>query len=67
MEHKKELVLARNSPPGTAAVARALYLVPSPSVTSDLAVNGRVPSWMEADSAGQDAPISVWWEYPPTY
>jgi hypothetical protein len=65
MEHKKELVLARNSDPGTAVVARALYLVAPPSVTSDLATNGRVPLWMESDSAGQDAAITVWWDYPP--
>jgi hypothetical protein len=65
MEHKKELDLARNSDLGTAVVARALYLVVPPSVTSDLATNGRVPSWMESDSAGQDAPITVWWDYPP--
>ena len=22
-------------------------------------------SWIEADPAGQDAPISVWWDQPP--
>ena len=65
MEHKKELVLAINSDPGTAVAARALYLVVPPSVTPDLATNGRVPSWMESDSAAPDAPITVWWEYPP--
>ena len=67
MEHNKEQVLARKSPPGTAVVARALYLVVPPSGTSGLAANGRIPSWMESDSAGRDAPISVWWEYPPSY
>jgi hypothetical protein len=65
MEHEKELVLARNSDRGTAVVARALYLVVSPPVKSDLAPNGRVPSWMESESAERDAPITVWWEYPP--
>jgi hypothetical protein len=65
MEYKKELVLAGNSHPGTTVVARALYLVVPPSGTSDLATNGRVPVWMQSDSAGQDALISVWWDYPP--
>ena len=65
MEHKKELVLARNPEPGTAVVARALYLVVPPPVTPDLATNGKVPSWMESISAGQDTSITVWWEYPP--
>lgn len=65
MEQKRELVLARDSDPRTGVVARALYLVVPPPVTSDLSTNGRVPSWMKSDSAEQDAPITVWWEYPP--
>jgi len=65
MEHKKELVLARNTDPGTAVATRALYLVASTSATSDLATNGRVPAWMKSDFAGRDATISVWWEFPP--
>jgi hypothetical protein len=65
MEHRKEPVSARNPDRETAVVARALYLVVSPPVNSDLATNGRVPSWMKSESAEQDAPITVWWEYPP--
>jgi len=65
MEHKKEMVSAGISARGTAMVARTLYLVAPPSVTSASAANGRVPSWMEPNSAEQDAPISVWWDYPP--
>jgi hypothetical protein len=25
----------------------------------------QVPAWMAADLVGRDAPISVWWDYPP--
>jgi hypothetical protein len=24
-----------------------------------------IPLWVEADPTGWDAPISVWWDYPP--
>jgi len=43
------------------AGALALY------ITSTSLVNGRVPQWMEMDPAGPQAPISVWWDYPPSY
>ena len=65
MEHEKQMVSAGSSDRGIAMVARTLYLVAPPPVTSASAANGRVPSWMEPDCAGQDAPISVWWDYPP--
>jgi hypothetical protein len=25
----------------------------------------QVPAWIAADLVGRDAPISVWWDYPP--
>jgi hypothetical protein len=65
MEHEKEMVSTGSSDHGTAMVVRTLY-PPAPScVTSASAANGP-PSWMEPDTDGQDAPISVWWDYPPS-
>ena len=29
------------------------------------AASGQAPLWVEADPAGREAPISVWWDYPP--
>jgi hypothetical protein len=66
MEHEKEMVSAGSSDCGTAIVARTLYPVALPRVTSASDTNGRMPSWMEPDVAGQDAAISVWWDYPPS-
>ena len=65
MEHEKKMVSVGSSRRETAIVARTLYLVAPPSVTSASTAYGPVPSWMEPDSGGQDAPISVWWDYPP--
>jgi len=60
------MVSAGSSDRRAAVVKRTLYLVAPPSVTSDSTANGRMPSWMEPDCAEQNAPISVWWDYPPS-
>ena len=45
-------------------VAPTLYPLATLHMASDTA-NGRVPAWMAA-AAGMDAPIAVWWDYPPS-
>jgi hypothetical protein len=57
MEHKTEVGTvghsrSRHSPP-----LLRLLLIPDWSE--------QVPAWIAADLVGRDAPISVWWDYPP--
>jgi hypothetical protein len=47
-------------------VARTVYPLAPLYVTSTSTPNGRMPAWMEPGPDGQDAPITVWWDYPPS-
>jgi hypothetical protein len=67
MERNQEVATAGCSERGAAmAAARTLYPLAPLCLTSGSGPSGRVPSWMEADAAEADAPITVWWDYPPS-
>src|ERR1700744_1153592 len=52
-------------PAENAVVARALYPLTPLHKVSASEPYARMPPWMEADPTDTDAPISVWWDYPP--
>lgn len=66
MEHEMEMVATGSADRGTAMVPPTLYPAAVSCVTFASTANGRVPSWMEPDTAGEHASISVWWDYPPS-
>ncbi|MEA3183148.1 MAG: hypothetical protein QOI59_6671 [Gammaproteobacteria bacterium] len=65
MEFKEEVVAAVNCGRGTETVVRNLYPLVTSCLPSTEAANGPEPSSIEADRAGPDAPISVWWDHLP--
>ena len=50
---------------GTGRPRASLHPVVIRPLSSEAAANEQGPSWIEADPAERDAPISVWWDYPP--
>jgi hypothetical protein len=66
MEHEQEAVTAGSSHRGNAVVTRALYPLAPLHTVCESEPYARMPPWMEADPADTDAPISVWWDYPPS-
>jgi hypothetical protein len=66
MERNQEAATAGGSERGAALAARALYPLAPLWLTPGSGPSGRVPAWMEADAAEADAPITVWWDYPPS-
>lgn len=67
MEHKREVGTTGNSGHGPGMAGRPLYPLSPLRLMSTPGANERKPSWIEADLAGRDALISVWWDYPPAW
>jgi hypothetical protein len=65
MEREKEVAMAGNSGRDAATAGLTVYPLVTQCLTSTAAANGQEPSLIEADPAGRDAPISVWWDHPP--
>jgi hypothetical protein len=65
MKHDQEVVTARGVGRVPTMVAPTLYPLETLHMAPDATTNGRVPAWMAA-AAGMDAPIAVWWDYPPS-
>jgi hypothetical protein len=65
MKREQEVVTAAGSGSVPAMVAPTLYPLATLHMASDFTTQGRVPAWMAA-AAGMDAPIAVWWDYPPS-
>jgi hypothetical protein len=57
MESKTELETVGHSRSQYSPPLLRLLLIPDSSE--------QVPAWIAADLEGRDAPISVWWDYPP--
>jgi hypothetical protein len=57
MESKTELGTVGHSRSQHSPPLLRLLLIPDSSE--------QVPAWIAADLVGRDAPISVWWDYPP--
>ena len=57
MERKIEL--------GTVGHSRSQHSTPLLRLEIIPEASEQVPAWMAADLVGRDAPISVWWDYPP--
>jgi hypothetical protein len=57
MESKTELETVGHSRSQYSPPLLRLLLIPDSSE--------QVPAWIAADLVGRDAPISVWWDYPP--
>ena len=65
MECKEEVVWAANLGRDAETAVRNLYPLVTSCLPSTEATNGPEPSPIEADPAGPDAPISVWWDHLP--
>jgi hypothetical protein len=65
MERENEVGAAGNPVHGPGVPGRTLYPLKLLRLTSASAANEQEPSWIDVDLAGSDAPISVWWDYPP--
>ena len=65
MERKEDVVAAVNSGRGTESVVRNLYPIVASCLPSIEAASGPKSSSIEADLAGPDALISVWWDHLP--
>lgn len=63
--HEQEVVTAGNSDCGPAMAQRTLDPLVVRRLPSATAANGKEPFWGEADPAGWDALIAVWWDTPP--
>lgn len=64
MAREEEVVTAGNSDCGPAMVERSPATLMVRRLPST-AASGQEPPWVEADPVGWDAPISLWWDYPP--
>jgi hypothetical protein len=65
MECKEEVVAAVNCGRDAESVVRNLFPLVASGLPSTKAAIGSEPSSIEADFAGPDAPISVWWDQLP--
>jgi hypothetical protein len=65
MEREREVGTAGHSGHGAGVAGRTLYPLPPLRLISTPAENDREPFWIDADLGERDAPISVWWDYPP--
>jgi hypothetical protein len=65
MECKEDVVAAVNCGRDTESVVRNLFPLVASCLPSTKAAIGSEPASIEADFAGPDAPISVWWDHLP--
>lgn len=66
MVRKEGLEMTGKSDCDTGVTGRAMHPLVMWSLPSTRSVKGQQRSWTEADPAGRDAPISVWWDHPPS-
>jgi hypothetical protein len=67
MEREREVGMVGHSGHGAGVAGRTLYPLSPLRLISTPAASEREPFWIDADLAGRDAPISVWWDYPPAW
>ena len=65
MKSENEVGTAGNSRRGAGMAVRILHPMVMRYRPSTAAANRQVPSRIEADAAGRDTPISVWWDHLP--
>ena len=65
MKRDQDVITAVSAGCVPAMVAPTLYPLATLHMAPDSTTDGRVPAWMAA-AAGMDAPIAVWWGYPPS-
>jgi hypothetical protein len=65
MKSENEVGTAGNSRRGAGMAVRILHPMVMRYRPSTAAANGQVRSRIEADTAGRDTPISIWWDHLP--
>ena len=66
MIREKGMDIPGNSHCGPAKTRRTLHPLVTLCLPPGTAANGQKPSSGEGEAAGRDAPITVWWDYPPS-
>jgi hypothetical protein len=65
MESETEVRTAGHSSHGEGMAGRSQHSPPLLRLLLIPDSSEQVPAWIAADLVGRDAPISVWWDYPP--
>ena len=63
---EEDEVTAGNKDCGPGMARRGLHPRVKECLPSTEGTNAQEPAWFEADCLERDAPISVWWDHPPS-